>query len=404
MPTWEMVAGANAGVVITANVFALWLAGMLNGTTTEARTQAKVYASYNWTNLYVRCSSFTGPGNATVISRIGAANGALTVTVTGTGTFTDTTNSDSPVDQNLVNYQISNLGGGNKTVTITGSTLQDTTTNITLNMSINSAGTVAFGINRYAPIGGRLHGPATADMAATETDVQYTLRRTTTYSNARVFVSINGLDGATLWRFRVDLGNGAQSISIGAGLTGAFEDTTNSDVVAAGSEIDYNIDTTASTVSNIAVTLAQVKHTSTGREMAAAAPRPNAFVADGYFVAESDMSAQATESNTQIAARAAFTARNLMVNVTAHAAGAASDIFLRVDTANSALTVNVPASTTGIIEDTTNQVSIAVGDLYNYFLDSGGESLTPSIFGMEQAPVDALVDLPQGKLNVLLRM
>ena len=389
MPIWEMVAGINAGQTVGNTASALFpLASIASSTGTEGRVQAKVYASYTWANLYARCTVFAAPTDPSVRSRIGAVNGNLLATVTGTGAFQDTTNSDSPVDQNLVNYQIANSGGGSKTFTILGSTLQDDTTNTTLNITSSNVGTntVAFGINRYAPVEGRIHGTAVADLAATETDVQYTVRRATTYSNTRVFIRSNGLDAASVWRFRVDAGNGNQSISIGSLATGAFEDTTNSDVVSAGSEIDYNLDTTASTVSNIAPTLTQVRHTSTGREMAAGVCRPAASTADNYFVAEADMGTTTTESDTQTAARAAFTAKNLMVNVTAHAAGAASDIFLRVDTANSALTVNVPASTTGIIEDTTNQVTVAIAALYNYFLDKGTESITLSIIGMEQEP------------------
>ena len=62
-----------------------------------------------------------------------------------------------------------------------------------------------------------------------------------------------------------------------------------------------------------------------------------------------------------------------------------SDFFLRQNTANSALTVNIQSSSTGLFEDTTNQVSIIATDLYNYFGDIGG-SITPSIIGMEQEP------------------
>lgn len=356
-----------------------------SSTVLEARQQAKVYASYTWTNLYVRCNGFVAPVTPPVTSRIGAVNGNLLVTLTGTGVFEDTINSDSLVDQNLINYREDNSGGGGtKTCTIFGSTLADTSTNITIAICAGpEGGSVAFGLTRFAVIEGALKA-AGGTFNATESQVQYTLRRATTYSNLRFLLYSNGMDANTTWRTRVDAADGSQLLTISGGATGAFEDTTNSDVVAAASEVAYEIDTTLSTIGTLFSTLSQMKHTSTGREMAAAASGAVAATVDQYLVAEGNLDDTVTEADTQIAARAAFTAKNLMVNITAHGA-TASDFFLRRNTANSALTVNIPSSSTGLFEDTTNQVSMALTDAYNYFLDVGG-SITYAIVGMEQEP------------------
>ena len=408
MPTWEMIAGAAGGAIMADAPNWGAPGGALTGHTAgENRAQTKVYSSYTWANLYVRCTTWNTV-NSVVNSRIGAVDGNQTVTVTGTGVFQDTVNTDSLVDQNLINIQHDQVGAGNKGYKVWGSTLQDTGTNTTIQIATSAATQVAaFGSTFFTVTEGQVN--AATGMATTESDVQYTIRRATTYSNLRVFLQSNSVNADSSWRLRIDTGGGAangnQVATLTASTTGAFEDTTNSDAVAASDEINYSL-VTGGTSGSMVPSLAQMKHTSTGREMAAAQPIGVSQTSDVYYVAESNGTTTSTETDSQIAARAAFTGKNLFVNVKTHGLTGGVDIFLRKNTANSALTVNIPQSTTGLFEDTTNQVSIAVTDLYNYFLDkgAGAGAITPTIIGMEQAPTDAIFDLPQGKLNVLLRL
>ena len=402
MPTWEISPCANSGIGYSGTASSYpSMGGTCLAGGNENRHQVKAPTAYTWANLYVRCTAWA-TSDQTIRSRLNSGFGALIVTITGTGVFEDTTNSDAVASGDLINFEAKRALAGTSTLTIGGSTLQTSNNNTTFECTadVNGPPAIGFGLTVFGSLTGQTQR---IDLVTTETDVQYTVREPTTYSNSRIFLHSNGLDGATLWRFRVDLANGAQSISIGAGSTGAFEDTTNSDDVVAGSEVDYQLDTTASTTSSCATASTQVTHTSPGRTMGSGRANPSSQTGDFYRGAESNGDTTATESDVQIAARAAFTAKNLMVNAKTHGAGA-TDIFLRRNTANSALTVNIPSSSTGIFEDTTNQVSIVVGDLYNYFRDGAGEGITMAIVGMQQGPDDAIFDLPQGKLNVLLRM
>ena len=391
MPTWELAVGSTSGSssFSTTNRFPA-VAGFLTPSLTESGAQLKVFSTYTWANFYVRCLTWL-TANHVLRSRVGGLNGNMTVTVTGTGVFQDTINTDSLVSGNLINY-IAESSSGAKTYGMWGSTLQDTGTNAIVQMAnqqSNAGTSITFGITRFGPIAGRLIGTA---MATTETDVQYTIRRATTYTNLRVSVRSNTFDGATTWAFRVDAGAGAQSVSIAGGTTGAFEDTTNSDVVAAASEVNHSINTTASTLGVIFMGLAQVAHISTSRETATAIPIGGSNASDRYYGAEADGTSTVTESDSQIAARAAFIASSLFVNITAHGASSGVNYFLRQNTGNSALTVNVPASETGLFENTADSVSIAVADVYNYFQDHGGGAggITPTIIGMAQGPTDAI--------------
>ena len=408
MPTWEFALGdTSGGASLGSNQIRFYaLAGRLAAEATEANSQTKVFSSYTWANLYVRVRTKTFVGNVTIQNRIGGVTGNMLATLTGTGVFQDTVNTDSLVSGNLVGFQYDTPTEVGKTASLTvlGSTLQDTSTNATLAVGCGGAPLVAFGLTRFTAIGGFI-GAASA-LATTETTIQYTLRRATTFTNLRVRIATNNINtGTSVWSFRIDVADGAQTLSINAAATGAFEDTTNSDAVSAGSEVNTQVITSGAS-GNLGPKLVQLAHISTGREVMTASNSPGATSTDQYYGAEADQADDVTESNAQIAARAAFTASNLFVNVTVHGASSGADIFLRQNGGNSALTVNVPASTTGLFENTADSVSIAVADTYNYFLDHGGGAggITPAIIGFANGPTDAIGDLPQGKLNVLLRM
>lgn len=377
---------------------------------TESNVQGKVFTSYTWANMFVRVTANTyTTGNTVIRSRVGGVNGNMSVTIAfgATGVFEDTVNSDAIVSGNLVNWQaVTQVNAFQSlSVSIIGSTMADTGTNQTLAMGDGNDNTAtAFGVTGFGFIDGEV--TPTNGWVATETNCQYTLRRATTFSNLRVLVRFNNLNtGTTVVTFRINAANGNQTVSIGSGVSGAFEDTTNTDAVAVADEVNYQI-VVSGTSGQISTALIQMAHTSVGREMLTCNGNTVSTTNDNYNVPEGTDQIQTTELSTQKTARAAFTAKNLLVNIISHGASQGVDYFLRLNTANSALTLNVPQNTTGLFEDTTNSVSIAAADVYNYFKDhgAGAGGITLTIIGMEQGPTDVIGDLPMGRLNVLLRL
>ncbi|MEK6860964.1 MAG: hypothetical protein AABY07_03240, partial [Nanoarchaeota archaeon] len=91
-----------------------------------------------------------------------------------------------------------------------------------------------------------------------------------------------------------------------------------------------------------------------------------------------------------------------------------STVYIRVNGVNTALSVAIANSAAaGFYEDTTNSVSVAVGDEYNFFADHGGGagSLNLDTIGFELAqPVAAAGEVyPEAfyrkeKINSLTRM
>lgn len=399
MPTWEFTAGDTSGGGSYGSNLTRFsgMAGRLgNQSGGETALQAKVFSTYTWANLYVRVKTKTFVGSPTVRSRVGAVNGNLLTTITGTGVFEDTVNTDALVSGNLINLVVvtPNEVGESMILNLVGTTLQDTGTNATLAIASGTTPSVASALTRFAPIGGALG--LSSVLGSIEEDLQYTIRRATTYSNLRATVLTNSLDaGNTAWTFRIDGGqgpaNGNQALSIAFGATGAFEDTTNSDAMEAGAVVRTQV-VTSGTAGSFNPRLVQMAFTATGREVMSASNAPVSGSADRYYGAEGDALSTITEAESQIAARAAFTASSLLINVTAHAAPGAVDVFLRQNGANSALTVNIAASATGVFEDTTNSVSIAVTNTYNFFADVavGGGVITIAIIGFALGPTDAI--------------
>ena len=85
-------------------------------------------------------------------------------------------------------------------------------------------------------------GNGHAVMREVEAQTQVTYRTAGILSNLWVRVSLNLiLDGASTIRVRKNGANGNQVVSFAASTTGTAEDTTNTDSVAAGDELNYSV-------------------------------------------------------------------------------------------------------------------------------------------------------------------
>lgn len=388
MPTYELVASeltTNYGLVTDYAFCPGTLAAGGGASGTEANRQILVRSTLSLKNLFVRVTANTVGSAQTVRTRVNGVNGNLSVSITasGTGVFEDTTNSDSLVTGDLYALQI--VGAlGVLTISIMGLTLNDTTGNNTLvaSTTLLVAGENFAAGTFYTGITGRCLA------TATEADAQYTVRDAGTYSNLRVYVITNSTVAATTIRFRKNTANGNQNFSIAGGATGSFEDTTNSDSVVAGDIVNYQA---VVADNSIVFTVYQSKLVTTNQPMAAMSSGILTVSADQFVPINGNAgdNISVTETPTQKTARSSFTASKMYVRVQSNGVNAGVNIFFRLNTANSALTVNVPATTSGIFEDTTNTVSVVSGDLYNWFIDhAGAGSISFTCIGFGDGPTD----------------
>jgi hypothetical protein len=75
----------------------------------------------------------------------------------------------------------------------------------------------------------------------TEANCQHLSRCAGTWSGLYVNITVNTKGGNSFFRSRKNAANGNQTITIGSGVTGVLQDTTNSDSVSNGDLLDYSI-------------------------------------------------------------------------------------------------------------------------------------------------------------------
>ena len=348
--------------------------------------------SYTLANLWVRAIANAASTNSTVRSRKNTANGGQTVTVTAltTGVFTDAVNTDALVTGDVFNAQIVVGAGGSLTLSMISFSLQHASADLPI-IGGSQGNTQSFNTTSYYPIGGLFTN------RSTEANCQYTFRASSTLSNLRIHVRSNGIDsGASTFRTRVDLVNGNQSVSIGAGTTGTLEDSTNTDAISVASEVNFQGVTSATaTVGTILITIVSMESASVGQQIVtshvAGSVAPSA---DAYMASGGQMSITTTESDTEKTAVTAFTARNLLANIRLSTTSATTSFYIRRNELNSIVTVSTTAGATGLFEDVTNTVAVAAGDEYNFFYDFSGASgsITPGIVGFELAQSSSVTD------------
>ncbi len=187
---------------------------------------------------------------------------------------------------------------------------------------------------------------------------------------------------------------GNQIITVPALTTGIFQDTTNTDVVTEPTFI--HILHTAEIVDPGAATIQifQILFTADANERVYRLATQNNFVVDGFAGCQNFMlfSTGVAEVPLQMSVPAG-TFRNLDVWVpTANLTVDTTTLVLRVNGADSALTVVIPALTTGVFSDLANQVTVVARDKVNWqaakpgagiiiFEHTAMDFVTPIFFG-----------------------
>ena len=338
----------------------------------EAQTQVTYRTAGILSNLWVRVSlNLILDGASTIRVRKNGANGNQVVSFAAstTGTAEDTTNTDSVAAGDELNYSVV-IGGttGNffpRLLNILFAASSDTVIRHTA-MGINSL--VVASTTVYIPL--------------------------YIYSNARTTT--------TTFRSRVNGANGNLAVSVGSTQTGIFEDTANSDTLAANDDVNYSVTTGTGTeaiywtvVSTELLTTNKKFHSIAGDLSGAAGSGQVANLTRYYhlggvfavIISESFFSS--AELNIDA------TASNLYIHVQINTVTAASTFDLRKNAASTAVTISIPALTAGSFEDATNTVGLVPTDAVNYRLVTGatGTSMTFRMMGsmLENTTVTAAV-------------
>ena len=342
--------------------------GNLVGDSIEANNQNLARSEYTLSDLYVRVSANTVTAATTVRSRDAGANGNQSVSIPSstTGVFEDTTNTDVISSGALFNSQAV-VGGTGTSITfnIISYTLEDATGTTWI---VSQSGLLEhpLDVTLYHNISGD-----GIDEETSEVNAQYRCRSNITWTNMRIYVEYNGADNAGTATFRVGGAAGNQSVSIPAATSGAFEDTTNSDVIT-NDLINYELVFPAGGIFGVGWHTWQMK--GDGVERLTATSGDASFDAPlvRYHVVDGQITETATEADTQLDVRNTHQARHMFVRLSVNGTDAATTWALRVDGATSALSISVPSSTTGEFENTSDIVNLAEDDEINYIIDTSG--------------------------------
>jgi hypothetical protein len=216
----------------------------------------------------------------------------------------------------------------------------------------------------------------------TEAEVQVKWKHAGIFSNFGLRVITNTHANARTYSFRKNGANGNQTISVGAGLTGWFEDNTNTDTVA----VDDLLSTAAQIVAgggSIATTVFRhlfaptdttktiMCYGSTDGNGAVSLSTSRYFPICGIYSENT-----ATESLTNLKIKTSGTFKYAGCYLTANAKVNNVNVVTRKNTANANIAIPITALTTGAFYDDTNSDSVVSGDLYNWNHPSDGTTLS----------------------------
>jgi hypothetical protein len=375
---------------------------------TEARTQVTWRQAGTFSGLFTTIQATNNiPNPSTLKSRIGGVNGNQTVTIPSstTGDFTDSTNSDSISVGNQLNYRLAAGGGGGLlNIAIATQNFAPTTTSNTPNRlvcdSLGVSDNATLTTYYFSPMGQLSVGGS----STTEANAQFKSKITATLTNLYVYITSNTVAIATLTS-RIGGSNGNLSISIGSGVTGILEDTSNSDSISSGNLFNTALNVTATaglTIPTIAMDLTSTDGTTHYMNASAGGSSTTSTAANFYVGFVGGLGLQGTETRVQHKVQVAFTASNMEMYMITNGNTASATFRFRKSAGNLNQNVVYAAGTTGYAEDTTNSDSLSVSDPVNYLVpQSTTAGMVIGTIGMKAAyPVVAAT----GYYNFFIQM
>lgn len=307
-------------------------------------------------------------------SRKNGADGNLSISIGAglTGVFSDTTNSDTVTAADLFAWQLvtPNTSGSITyanywwTYDVSGTTVVRTGLRSFSHGTSPSPG--------YAPLVGSSATYAAEATANVKAPIAGVL------SNAFTYIVTNANTATQTYTARVNNASSSVVLTVGAGLTGLFEDTANTASIAAGDLVDWLI--IATTTGAMNPSQLGFDWTQAGAQILNSGQRTNAAYSPStsyYMAATGGIFASTTESTAQQPIHVAGTISLMSVQVFTNGISASSTCVSRVNTANGAQTVTVGAGLTGLFQDTTNSDTLAADDLidYGWTIGAGGTTL-----------------------------
>lgn len=212
--------------------------GLIGGGEPNTSVRCRITATLR--NFYHDIRTNSKDATTTCITRIDSVDGnqSLSISASATGHFTDTTNTDSVSDGSDFNSETDTSASTTGTFE-TNSCGVEVESTASQSMVVNGdrlTEVQAFNLTKYMSMGGWLQA------RATESDYESDCKFDFTGKLFWIRISANTIaTSATTARTRKNAANGGQSVSIGAGATGEFEDNSGTDTLVAADEYNYQV-------------------------------------------------------------------------------------------------------------------------------------------------------------------
>jgi len=195
-----------------------------------------------------------------------------------------------------------------------------------------------------------------------------------TARNLFVNIESNSLDADTIYNLRKNGADTALTVTVGAGLTGFFEDIVNTDDYVEDDLLNYETDASASTVGTILCQTIKIEaNTPSSNVWQMSAGVFGVGQAQGLTRFEpmvGAVQAHATESRAQSAISSSITWDRLGIRIITNTMTVASNVVSRIDSVDGNQTVSIAAGLTGYFEDLVNTDDLLTTEQVNFEIET----------------------------------
>lgn len=379
-----IVASAGAaGLNASVTRYIMIAASTIQPPTAEGQAQRAQRSAGVLSKLYMRVVTNGITATTTVRTRIAGANGNQVITFASgaTGEAIDASNTDTVTSGQLINLSAVAGGSGTSLVfTQAGCAFAATTDTVQVHGSGHSNATAAStqSFHRYN---------GSAMLSGTETSpCLFKNKVAGTLKYLAINVSTNARSSSTVHDIRVNGAGSALTVTVSSGATGIFEDTTHSVSVASGDTLGRSITTGSGSGNYVSFCTNEFITTSSSTQEVCSDTQTIAASTTSYAGISGQQLNTTTESETQRSVLADCIASLGEAYVSANTTSATSNVTLRKNAADTALTFAIGSGATGWFEDTTHTVSygVATPDKINWKIVTGsGGSVTLEHYGLK---------------------
>jgi len=357
----RFIHGLSGGASSSSDVYFPLLSGAscVANLTVQADAQTKLNRGTAWSSMYIQLTANTSASTSIAYFQKDGVNGnaSISIPAAATGRFENTTAFDSVASGQVVGIYFDR--GGTSTISNLGSYCDES-------RNINTVG--CFGSNNFNTASSTIEVPQIGLLRSSGVGANGRVPNLAamTSRNLQCYVSSNTCSTTTVIQQRINNANATPSISVVAGATGRFENTTDTQAYAVNDELYYQVIRGTGVGNFIMTVIAQDQQYPTptqqiyqmevtGRAWNSTLPvythPTGSFTTTGF------------ESNVQMKLLGTGRISKFYSRLSSNAATDTVTWTLRKNAASTSLATTYAAGVSGTVSDTVDTVSFVNGDL-----------------------------------------